>query len=255
MVANFQKGVVFPAKSLMVAGSLSPPDIPMKKLALVVLLLVSLRASGDFVVVEQITEARRQPETITIKVKGDKCRKDLPNRTSAIYDVSTGDVIRIDHASKHFKRISGKTVQAAEKIFQDESGGRPAGPPRFVDTGKTEKVDGHVAEIYTAATPGATYTFWVTKDYPDYASLSAEMKKFRERHGAPEEAGDLSPDASQLDGIVIKTQSLTAGGELTTIRLISAKTETLEDSEFQPPAGYEEVNPQPAQPVPGQPAQ
>jgi hypothetical protein len=222
----------------------------MRKLSVICLLLAALQARGDVVVVEQITEARMQPQTITLKIKGDKYRKDFSNGTSAIYDMTTGDTIRIDHQKKTFRKLSGKEVAAAIEGYQRMSGAKPAAPPKIVDTGKMEKVDGHDAEVYTAAAPGSTYTYWLTKDYPDFASVNEEMKKFQERSDIFDKSESLASEASELDGIVVKSQSLSSGGEVTTITLISAKVQAIDDSEFQAPQGYTEIFEPPPRPIP-----
>jgi hypothetical protein len=227
----------------------------MKKFTVLCLLLGSLRASGDLVLVEQIVEPRLLPQTITITVKGDKLRKDLPNNISIIDDLATGDSLRINHAAKVFKKISMKDAQEAIAQLHHSASITPAKPPAIVDTGKSEKVDGHDAEIYTASTPAATYVYWVTKDYPDYAVVREEMKKLRELGKTLDKANNLSPDDSQLDGIVIKSQSLSAAGKLTTITLVSAKAKPVDDSEFRIPDGYTEIITRPMEPIPDAPAQ
>ena len=201
-------------------------------------------------VVEQTTEQRRQPQTVVLKIKGDKYRKDFPNGTSAIYDLSTGDTIRIDHAAKTFRKLSGKEVREALADNQQKSGQPPPKPPKITDTGTSGKVDGHDAEIYTASAAGAIFTYWVAKDYPDMAAVSAEMKKFRDKSDAFSKANNIPVDPSQIDGIILKSESLSAGGGATTITLLSAKVQVVDDSEFVVPEGYKEVVPPPARPIP-----
>lgn len=223
----------------------------MKKFAAACLLLLSLRASGDFVVVYQISEPRRPMQTVTIEVKGDKCRQDFSKKASVIYDLTTGDSIRINHAAKSFTKVSLKQVEAAMEFMRKNAAAAPPPPPKIVDTGRSEKVDGRDAEIYTAATSSASYTFWVTKDYPDYAEVNDKLKRLRERGGAPDTADNLSSAALQFDGIVIQSESLSASGSSTVIKLVSVKAEALDDSEFRVPEGYTDDTPPPlAQPVP-----
>jgi hypothetical protein len=213
----------------------------MKKIAVICLLLVSLRARGDLVVVEETVAFREAPSTMTIKIKGDKCREDFSDRTSIIYDLSTGDSIRIAHATMSYKRISAKQEETIINALKQEGASMPEKPPKIVDTGKTEKVNGHDAEIYTAHTPAATFTYWVTKDYPDYAALRDEMKKFQSRSDAMNKTGYLLPDPTQLDGLVVKSTRLSSAGSATIVTLVSAKIQALDDVEFKPPAGYKEI--------------
>lgn len=213
----------------------------MKKIAIICLLLASLHTRGDVVIVEQTVVPRMPAQNTITKIKGNKFRKDFPNRISAIYDLDSGGSIRIDHQMKSFKRISRSQGEALTKILDKIGGPTPAAPPAMVDTGKTENVNGHETEVYTAAMPSATYTYWVAKDYPDYAAMNEETKKLREWSEAMNKEDNLSPDLSKLDGMVVKSERVSAGGEVTTITLISAKIQPLDDQEFQPPAGYTEV--------------
>ncbi len=216
----------------------------MKKTALILcLVLCSLCANADFVVVEQIAATRQHALTITTKVKGGKCRKDYSNNTSVIYDLATGDSVRIDHAAKTYRITTGKEVAGVTEAFEKKVGTKPPRMPAVTDTGKTEKVNGHDAEVYTATSGELSYTFWVAKEYPDYAALRDEIKKFNARNPGT----GVSAGAPQLDGIVLKSESLSDAGSVTTITLLSAKVQDVDDSEFKPPAGYQDVSSQPEQ--------
>jgi hypothetical protein len=50
----------------------------------------------------------------------------------------------------------------------------------------------------------------------------------------------ISPQASDFDGMVVKSEMTMMGKSVTTL-LVSAKEETLNANEFVPPAGYEEM--------------
>ncbi len=117
----------------------------------------------------------------------------------------------------------------------------PATQPQIVDTGKTEKVGDYTAEIYTAETPAAKFTFWITKDYPDYAAVNAELKKLRTMEGKL--TGNLYPDFAKTDGVTIKFTVLLNTGKLTTTTLTSAKVQPVDDAEFQLPGDYTEIQP------------
>ena len=213
----------------------------MKKIAVICLLLVSLRASGDLVVVEQSVVSRHQPQTITVKTKGDKCRIDYTDRLSYIYNLATGDSIRVDHSLKTFVKVSASQLQALKKALEVEGGATTAKPPKIVDTGKSEKLNGYDAEIYTAQTPAATYTFWVVKDYPGYAALNEEIKKIQAQDDVLGQMSDLSLELPNFDGMLIQSEKLSSSGQLTAITLVSAKIRQVDDVEFQPPAGYKDV--------------
>jgi hypothetical protein len=213
----------------------------MKQFAIICLLLASLYARADLVVVEQTVESRQQPRTITISAKGDKCRVDYGNKRSVICDLATGDSITIDHAAASYTTLSASDAAAMKKAVQQAIGGNAPKPPKLTDTGKKETLDGHDAEIYTAGTSSAYYTFWVTKDYPDFDAISREMKKLQAASAALGVSADLPVDLSGLDGLVLKSQRLSPAGQSLAMVLQSAKIETVPDDEFQPPAGYKNV--------------
>jgi hypothetical protein len=50
----------------------------------------------------------------------------------------------------------------------------------------------------------------------------------------------ISPQASDFDGMVVKSE-VTMMGKGVNSRLVSAKEETVDPSEFVPPAGYNEM--------------
>jgi len=214
----------------------------MKKLVVISLLLASQYARADLVVVEQSLESRQQPKTITIQTKDDKYRIDYGDKLSVIYNLATGDSIRVDHSAATYTTLSGSQAVAMKNSMQ-KAGIVPTGkPPRIVDTGKTEKINGYNAEVYTAETPSATYTFWVTKDYPNFDVVRQEMKKVQAASDALDQPGFLSLDLSKLDGLVIKSERLTGGGELMTLTLQSATIQPVADAEFQPPVGYKDIS-------------
>jgi len=109
-----------------------------------------------------------------------------------------------------------------------------------VDTGKSEKVNDYTAEVYTAQTPAGKFTYWVAKDYPNAAALKEQMgvlqKSIQSKLGP---AGSFLPDTATLPGVTLKTE-MVIFGRTTTTTLVSAKDASVDDADFQAPAGYTE---------------
>ena len=128
------------------------------------------------------------------------------------------------------------------------SAGTNAAPPKFQDTGKTEKVGNYDAEIYTWSSPdGANQTVWVARDFPDYAKIKVQMDKLNDSPVAQMSKG-AAPDVNTLPGMVVKTQ-MEMNGQKVTSTLVSAKESSVDASIFQTPKDYQPMN----QPGPGAP--
>lgn len=224
---------------------------PVKKLVLLSLLLASLHARADLVITLQTAEPRFDPQTITIKIKGDKYRTDISQKFSSIADLVSDDIIVINHAAKTYWKIPGARIKAQNAPVREVDPKAPVAPataPALIDTGKTEKIGDYDAEVYTAHNAYATYTYWVTKDYPDYALVSEELKKIQAMNAGLNKTDPFSPDLSKLDGLVLKFQQMSASGKSTTTTLVSAKIQPVDEAELHAPDGYTETS------GPGQPA-
>jgi hypothetical protein len=193
-------------------------------------------------VVVQTYESGGKTWTVTTRIKGDRVRKDGFGGTSFILDLAGGSATIISNPEDTFAKLPlGQMVANAKTSFGGDAAS-PTGPPELADTGKMEKVAGYNAEIYTADSPAARFTCWIAKDYPEYAALNERWKKYR----LLEKTGGLYPDLSKLDGMVVKSEIEFHAGKTTTTTLVSARIEPVDDSEFQPPAGYMEVQQQEA---------
>jgi hypothetical protein len=223
-----------------------PPETPVKKLALVLsLLLAALPARADLVITLQTVEPRFAPQIITIKAKDDKYRTDVSQNLSSISDLVSDDVIIINHAEKTYRKISGARIRSQNAPPHDVDPmlpKAPATPPQPTDTGKSEKIGDYTVEIYTAHNIYATYTYWVTKDYPDYAVISNVLKKIQARNTDMNKADTSTPDLSNLDGLVLKFQVITGAGKSSTTTLLSAKIQPVAEDEFHVPEGYTETS-------------
>ena len=210
------------------------------------LIFAVVAAHADFVMEQRIESATVNGNIIT-KIKGDKIRLDMPatpqGGISTIMDVGTGDSITLMHEQKAMIRISGAEIkQLAENMKKLRSNGAVtnAEPPKFVDTGKAEKVGKYDAEIYTwSNSDGANQTVWVAKKFPNYAGIKIQMDKMNNSPLAKMAKG-MSPDASALPGMVIKTQ-MNMKGQIATSTLVSVKEESVDAATFEAPKDYHEM--------------
>jgi len=190
-------------------------------------------------VITEKVEVQARSMTMTVRIKGDKVRMDASPQMSTIVDTSTGDTTTILHASKSYMTLSkAQTDQLRKLKDQTTAANTPAGKPKLVDTGKAEKVGDYNSEIYTLDTPAAHFTFWATKDIPNYAAVKEQLRKFR---AVSHSGGASAPDTSGMDGIAAKTQIVTKGQTMA-ITILSAEEKPIEDSEMAPPSGYTKVS-------------
>lgn len=218
----------------------------MKKLIVLCLLLASIHARADMVIVQKM-EGMGQSNEMTIKIKGDKIRTDASPQISTILDTTSGDIITLMHTQKSYMKISAEKTKALMEQMkamqaQANPGASPSAAPKFVDTGKKEKVNGYDAEIYTSETPTMKFTFWVTRDFPNFAAVQEQMKKLQtamqNRLGGA--ATGAVPNTTELPGLPVKTEMETGGQKMTTT-LVSAKEDPVSDTDLAIPADYKEM--------------
>lgn len=202
-------------------------------------------ARGDLVMTQNVESAALNGD-ITTRIKGEQIRVDMPSSPqgsmSTIMDLNSGDSTTLLHAQKTAMKIPGAQIrQMAEAMKKSRAGASTnAAPPKFQDSGKTEKVGNYDAEIYTWSSPdGAVQTVWVAKDFPDYAKIKVQMDKLNTSPVAQMSKG-TAPDVSTLPGMVVKTE-MQVNGQKITSTLVSVKETTVDSSIFQTPKDYQEA--------------
>ena len=241
-------------------------------IAAICLLIASLHARADVIVVENLdmhTAGQSQDaakgtspagkhtalKNVTVKVKGDKLREDLLVGTaiSVIIDFNTGDMVTLMHGQKKFVKISAEKLKGivpggVKKAIGLDNAPERAVAPEIVDTGKQEIVESekgqtpykYNTEVYTTELHGVKYTIWMTKDVPNYASIEEQTKKGRALAGKLG-LGGAFPDTSKIDGMVVKMEMVANDGQTTILTIVSAKEEPVDDADFQIPADYTET--------------
>jgi hypothetical protein len=223
-----------------------------KRILILFGLAFSLTAARADLVLKQNIESAMINGTVTTQIKGDKVRVDMPatpqGAMSTIMDLSSGDSVTLLHQQKVAMKVPGAEVkQMAEKVKEARASALTnAPPPKFHDTGKTEKVAGYDTEIYTWSSPdGENQTVWVARNYPNYAKIKVQMDKLNDSPVARISKG-TAPDVSTLPGMVMKTQ-MEMNGQKITSTLVSAQEASVDTSIFETPKDYQEMT----QPSPG----
>ncbi len=217
----------------------------MKRLSLLAALVFTVGASHADLILEQKLESPAQNGTITVKMKGDNVRIDMPTSPmgpmSTIMNVTTGDTLSLVHGQKMAMKVSGAQTKAMMEMMKKQmpAGASDGAAPKLTKTGKTEKVGGYDTEIYTWSNGGTTQTLWVAKDFPNFADFKEELAKLN-KSAAAGIAKDLQPDFSALPGMVVKTVAETGGTTMTTT-LITAKQEPVAAALFEAPADYQSM--------------
>jgi hypothetical protein len=213
---------------------------------------------------ETSTSMMHQTNNITLKIKGNKTRTDSGPFTSVIRDNDTGDQIILMHPQKRYMVQSASQMKEGMEMIKQmspQADNSLENIPKLLPTGKTEKINGYDTEEFVWEGAVTKSCYWVAKDFPNYASLRDAMEKrfsdVRKLTSHP------LPDMKSLPGIVVRsenvsTMTMKAPPGLTpeqarqsgfgqsqmhtnTMTLVSAKEETLSDSEFTVPADYKGV--------------
>ncbi|NJM38939.1 MAG: DUF4412 domain-containing protein [Akkermansiaceae bacterium] len=164
---------------------------------------------------------------MTMTVKGDRMKIDMAGQATTIIDNKTKDTVTLMHPQKMLMKMSG----AEMKGMMDQAKAA-AGAATLKSTGEKEKVGEYDCEIYDFSSAGTTTKMWIAKDYPGFAEIKAEMEKLMAQ-------GD---DTKVIDfpGMVVKNM-IDIGGQKMTTTLISAKSESVDESAFAIPEGYKEM--------------
>lgn len=224
-------------------------------LALGALLLSTALLRADLVVKQKI-EGAGQAGEMTMRIKGDKMRADLPRDVSSITDAATGEVITLMHSQKSYLRIPADRTRAMMEQMQKLSGTQSGEQPKLQPTGKKEKVAEWDTEVFTSKVGGMEMTYWVAKDYPNYQQLLESLAKVQQSMGGLNKG--LGPDPKEFPGLPVKTEISLNGKKITTT-ITSVEEMPVDPTIFEPPKAYKEISLPPlpgegeGQPAPAQP--
>ena len=217
----------------------------MNKLSLILPLLLTVAAARADVLVVQKMESSMLNGDMTMKIKGDKGRVDMPagpiGQMSMIIDATTGDVNTLMHSQKMAMKMSGAQLKAAVDQSKKAAGvtGETEKPKA---TGKTEKVGEWDTEIFEVKMDGVPAKVWVAKEFPNAEKLKAEMSKISKSMGQ----GSEDVYGLDLPGMPVKTEIDSPAGKVT-VTITKAVEQAVEAKEFEIPADYQKMD-MPVQP-------
>jgi Domain of unknown function (DUF4412) len=210
------------------------------------ILLFSPVLRADLVLVQKVEESApgKQSTEITLKVKGEKIRVDVPPEVSLLMDTASGSTITLHHAQKTALEVSGTAFQQLARRVEllresREREGNAAEPARLEATGRRESVAGQESRIYTAQTGAVKMTYWIVQNGPDTERFLELLELL---HKAPmvQLAGGmafLSPDF-KFPGVPVKTEMALPDGRKITTTILSIKEQPLENLDFTVPLDY-----------------
>lgn len=200
-----------------------------------VLLGSVLPGQADLILTQRV-EGGGQSGDQTIRIKDGKSRADLAQTLSLITDAATGDALTLKHADRTFMKVSAAQSQAMLEAMKKKRGDTP--PPELKPTGKNEKVGDYECAIFTSDLGGLTVTYWIAKDFPNYAAIQKQLSAVQSGSLALGSQG-LMPDPATFPGMTMKTVIELSGKKVTTTTL-SVREEPVAASVFEIPKGYKE---------------
>jgi len=192
---------------------------------------------------------------VTMKVKGDQARMDMPNplggNVTTIMNFKSGDMVTLMHQQKMAMKMNLADLKKQQEAGQKALGVDPTKMEKPKGTGTKEKVGEHETEIYEMNQGGMQAKLWVAKDFPNAQAIKDQMMKLSSSIGGE----GFDPSKIDVPGMVVKTEVNTSVGKMT-VTLVSAKETPVDDAEFKQPEGYQEMTmpgmpPAPAPNVPG----
>jgi hypothetical protein len=193
-------------------------------------------ARADLVLVQQV-EGGGQSGEQTIRIKADKSRADLATTLSLITDGATGDAYTLKHVDRTFMKIPAAQSQAMLEELRKKRGDAPA--PELKSTGKKEKVGEYECEIFKCDLGGLAVTYWIAKDYPNFAAIQKQLSVVHSGSLALASQG-LMPDPATIPGMTMKTM-IELGDKKVTTTTKSVSEAPVAASLFEIPKGYKEV--------------
>jgi hypothetical protein len=213
-----------------------------------VLILTAVICAGgfvtraDLVVQQQITDTNRT-RTAILKLHDEMLRLDQPeDNMSVIFNLKTRDSFTLLTTNNLYLRRWGNEVKWETEEYRKHYNGtndidQPPAPA--VDTGKSEKFNGHDAKIFKwAGARGVTQTLWVDTNFPNYQAIRPQLARIDVFNDTGPHR-NAQPILSRLPGMVLKTETAVRGAHVTN-SLVSVKIESLDASLFVVPTNYTE---------------
>jgi hypothetical protein len=203
------------------------------------LVLAAVFARAD-IVIEQKMESAVINGNVTMKVKGDNARMDMPSplggNVTTLMNFKSGDMVTLMHQQKMAMKMNLSDVKKQQEAGQKALGVDPAKLEKPKTTGAKEKVGEYDTEIFEMNQGGLQAKLWIAKDFPNAQAIKDQMMKLTSSMGG----GGIDPSKIDVPGMVVKSEVSTPVGKMT-ITLVRAKEEPVDDKEFVRPEGYQEM--------------
>ena len=211
----------------------------MKKLLLITPFLFTVIAARADVIVTQKMESAAINGDVTMKIKGDKGRVDMPagpaGAMTMIIDGASGEIATVIHSQKMVMKTTSAQMKAAAEQAKKLTGITTPEKPKA--TGKTEKVGEWNTEIYEANMGGQVARIWVAKDFPNADKIKAEMMKISKSMGQTSAIDNATMD---VPGMPVKTEISAQGGKMT-MTVTKAVEQAVDAKEFEIPKDYQQM--------------
>ena len=184
-------------------------------------------ATADVVMISE-TKIGEVKSRTTMSISGSMTRSDNGTETSVIIDTKTGAMTTLMHEQKMAIKMDMAQLAAMAGASKPAAGSEAVG--KLTATGKTQKIDGYACELYLLENSGTQVSMWVTKDYPGYDKLKAELAALRNLNPG-------GPKQPEVPGMTLRTE-YTANGMTFVTSVVSLKEEKVDPKIFVVPANY-----------------
>lgn len=212
----------------------------MKLLFRIAPLFLAAAFSRADIVIEQKMESAMINGNVTMKVKGDNARMDMPSplggNVTTLMNFKSGDMVTLLHQQKMAMKMNLADVKKQTEAGTKGLGIDPSKIEKPKATGAKEKVGEFDAEIYEMNQGTLQAKLWIAKDFPNAQAIKDQMTKLTSSMGG---AG-FDPSKLDVPGMVVKSEVNTPVGKMT-ITLLKASEEAVDEKEFVKPEGYQEL--------------
>jgi hypothetical protein len=182
---------------------------------------------ADVVMVSE-TKVGEVKSRSTMSISGSMVRADNGTETSVIMDTGAGVMTTLVHEQKMAIKVD--LAQLKAMAGAPKAGAVTVPLTTITATGQTRKINGYNCELYLSENSGTKVSMWITRDYPGYAKLKAELATMEKLNTS----GVKQPE---VPGFALQTE-YTANGLNFVTSVVSLKEEKVDAGVFKIPADY-----------------
>jgi hypothetical protein len=191
----------------------------------------------------KITPGRGAPQEMAYSIKGDKMRLELPSQAASgmggvIFDVPKREVTIVMDSQQMYM------VQTMPEPGATPPGDKSGETPTLEKTGEKEKILGFDAQKYVSTFQGSKTELWLAEGLGTFMAFSGGPMGGRGR-GGPRGGGGGQAWERALAGkelFPLRVISHDKGGNETRMEATAIDKQSLPDSLFAPPAGYQKFD-------------